>query len=245
MYSISNKNIKSQTLTKKTLDIKHNIKMQQFQEKEHHIKFLKNKIIDLNNQLLIAESNKSNEDDIYKIIDIKDEIINFEKQLEDMNINSDEIEYLVNTGNILFKYYDIIDKGSPKDDTMLLNKKTIVANSILKYLISQENKDNHNANDINDKATLLEKYMECTENNYVKNVELEKKDKCLFCQSANRNIMLNDGIIYCNDCCTVEYIIIDHDRPSYKDPPKEISYFAYKRINHFNELILTIVIWIN
>ena len=30
-------------------------------------------------------------------------------------------------------------------------------------------------------------------------------------------------------------IIIDSDKPSYKDPPREISYFAYKRINHFNE----------
>jgi hypothetical protein len=59
--------------------------------------------------------------------------------------------------------------------------------------------------------------------NYVKYIEADKKDKCLFCSSSNRNIMLNDGIIYCNDCCTVEYIIIDHDRPSYKDPPKEIA----------------------
>ena len=33
----------------------------------------------------------------------------------------------------------------------------------------------------------------------------------------------------------VDYIVIDSDKPSYKDPPKEISYFAYKRINHFNE----------
>ena len=31
----------------------------------------------------------------------------------------------------------------------------------------------------------------------------------------------------------VDYIVIDSDKPSYKDPPKEISYFAYKRINHF------------
>ena len=30
-------------------------------------------------------------------------------------------------------------------------------------------------------------------------------------------------------------IFADSDKPSYKDPPKEISYFKYKRINHFNE----------
>jgi len=229
MYSISNpnKNSKNQPLTKKTMDIQHSLKMQQFQEKEKHILFLQNKITDLNNQLSELEKNQKNDDDIYKIIDIKDEIISFEKQSQDINVNSDEIEYLVNTSDILFKYYEIIDKGSPREESMLMNKKNIVANSVLKYLISQDNKDSQNEeSNGNDKASLLDKYMECTEYNYVKNIEVENKDKCLSCASSNRNIMLNDGIIYCNDCCTVEYIIIDHDRPSYKDPPKEISYFA-------------------
>ena len=32
-------------------------------------------------------------------------------------------------------------------------------------------------------------------------------------------------------------ILIDSDKPSYKDPPREISYFAYKKINHFNEWV--------
>jgi hypothetical protein len=44
-------------------------------------------------------------------------------------------------------------------------------------------------------------------------------------------------MIHCNNCDSIEYILIDHDRPSYKDPPKEISYFSYKRINHLNEWI--------
>ena len=28
---------------------------------------------------------------------------------------------------------------------------------------------------------------------------------------------------------------MDSDKPSYKGPPREVSYYAYKRINHFNE----------
>ena len=143
-----------------------------------------------------------------------------EKDLKSINPNADEIDYLVETGNILFKYYDIIDKGS-QDDMMIINKKSQQKNNILKYLMNQ-NKDIDESlkNEMDDKATLLDKYMEYTEDNYVKNIEFENKDKCLSCNSNNRNVMLNDGIIYCNDCYTVEYIIIDHDRPSYKDPPK-------------------------
>ena len=32
-------------------------------------------------------------------------------------------------------------------------------------------------------------------------------------------------------CGNASFIIIDSERPSYKEPPSEISYFAYKRIN--------------
>jgi hypothetical protein len=28
---------------------------------------------------------------------------------------------------------------------------------------------------------------------------------------------------------------VDSEKPSYKDPPREVTYFAYKKINHFNE----------
>ena len=46
---------------------------------------------------------------------------------------------------------------------------------------------------------------------------------------------LSDGCMICTKCGEISYIVIDSDKPSYKDPPQEISYFAYKRINHFNE----------
>jgi predicted nucleic acid-binding Zn-ribbon protein len=47
----------------------------------------------------------------------------------------------------------------------------------------------------------------------------------------------NEAMLYCNHCGNTEFILIDSDRPSYKDPPRESSYYAYKRINHFNELL--------
>jgi hypothetical protein len=49
--------------------------------------------------------------------------------------------------------------------------------------------------------------------------------------------MTNDGLIVCQNCNAVEFVILDHEKPSYKDPPKEASYFCYKRGNHLNEWI--------
>jgi len=83
-----------------------------------------------------------------------------------------------------------------------------------------------------DRASLLEKYMNVTDSNYIKPMQDEPKDRCIHCKSNDRNIMLNDGLIYCNNCHTVEYIIIDHERPSYKDPPKEIPQRSF--ILYFN-----------
>lgn len=86
------------------------------------------------------------------------------------------------------------------------------------------------------RGTLLEKYMEYTDPNHVKTaIVSEQASVCDFCGFEQRMIMHNDGYMLCNRCHSIEYVIVDHDKPSYKDPPKEISYYAYKRLNHFNE----------
>jgi hypothetical protein len=46
---------------------------------------------------------------------------------------------------------------------------------------------------------------------------------------------INEAYITCPSCGFQESVLIDSDKPSYKDPPREVSYYAYKRINHFNE----------
>ena len=242
MYSITSqsKNVKSHPPSKKTLDVQHNIKLKQFHENEKLYKSLTDELQSLKKQYddmcskLPRLNTSDNENDVETMIDLKDKIIALEKQLQSVE-NDDELEYLINTGEILFKYYDIVDKGLVQDDAQVSMSKTKVENSILKYLM-QDKKEEPEGISNNDKAGLLEKYMAFTEPNYVKPHKNDQQEKCHFCESTNRNIMLNDGIIFCNDCHTVEYIIVDHDKPSYKSPPPEISYFSYKRINHLNEL---------
>ena len=48
-------------------------------------------------------------------------------------------------------------------------------------------------------------------------------------------LMQAQGIILCPECGIQKPILMNSEKPSYRDPPKEVSYFAYKRINHFNE----------
>jgi hypothetical protein len=60
------------------------------------------------------------------------------------------------------------------------------------------------------------------------------------CQNCNTGELIkvsHDGIIICNHCFVTNKYLVDNDKPSYKEPPKEISFYAYKRINHFREIL--------
>ena len=55
------------------------------------------------------------------------------------------------------------------------------------------------------------------------------------CSNHVLSFGLIDSELVCENCGYTEDIIINTEKTSYKDPPREVSYFAYKRINHFNE----------
>jgi DNA-directed RNA polymerase subunit F len=47
----------------------------------------------------------------------------------------------------------------------------------------------------------------------------------------------DEGILICNACSRSIPYLTENEKPSYKEPPKEVCFYAYKRINHFNEFI--------
>ena len=87
------------------------------------------------------------------------------------------------------------------------------------------------------KKELYTKYMKLIDNNYDDNDYTNiKTDICEYC---NTEMLLNQnaGVLICSNCGIQEQIILDSDKPSYKDPPKEMTSFCYKRINHLNEFL--------
>jgi predicted nucleic acid-binding Zn-ribbon protein len=86
--------------------------------------------------------------------------------------------------------------------------------------------------------SLLDQYLQKIDPGYTKkHVDLnDTSDECMQC-GEDMVFSQNEASLYCPGCGCTEFILIDSDRPSYKDPPRESSYYAYKRINHFNELL--------
>lgn len=55
------------------------------------------------------------------------------------------------------------------------------------------------------------------------------------CPICDEEMFLNETYLDCRCCGYRDMILVDSEKPSYKDPPREMSYYAYKKINHLNE----------
>jgi hypothetical protein len=134
--------------------------------------------------------------------------------IQDMNYK-DKSDYYLNNGLLLNEYY----AGS-------INK-TNNNQGVLGYFTD---------NSINEKKeNVIGTYMMNVNDKYIEpTISSVSDNKCKKCNLSMVYSLLTSELI-CNKCGFTETIIITSDRSSYKDPPREANYFAYKRINHFNE----------
>ena len=168
--------------------------------------------------------------------------------------NADEVDYYTRVADVLFKYYDTFANNTTTTAKPPERKQV---KSVLDFFAryestpnkhtdesktasNKETSDDDHATDATPdpvcRAELLDNYLSHTDKNYIKNHVVQVPiTHCPYCNINNRQIFISEGLVHCESCNTVEHIITDNDKPSYKDPPKEISYFAYARINHFVE----------
>ena len=89
------------------------------------------------------------------------------------------------------------------------------------------------------KADLLDQYMMFTDTEYVcdkkrTGVGLKKCPEC----GIEKTLVHAEGILVCAECGQAEIIIIDSEKPNYKESVSDAKPgYPYKRINHFNELL--------
>jgi predicted nucleic acid-binding Zn-ribbon protein len=169
------------------------------------------------------------------------------KKLEETQKEDRIYDYLLDTGDILFEYYDLqnkISQGHTTSTTQWVKRKPGDVLSALETAASIDNsvevihEKKKKSKDPVNRDILLEKYLLRINPEYVKKTN-ELDDMSGECVECGTDMMFsqNEAMLYCTECGMTEFILIDSDRPSYKDPPRESSYYAYKRINHFNELL--------
>ena len=225
------KNRKKATIDNRTtVDAKHNTKIKYFKELKKSLPGKKKKLSSLKEQYANLNKKSLREFTDKEFIlknNLEDNIDILEKEVAEIESGKEEKEYYQNTSEILFNYYDNSNKsnqkGQIKEQINLKSGKTVMD------WLNKSNQVNGTS-----KQDICDNYLSLTDPSFVKNVKNNYEDYCLKC-NCEKKTHLADGCMVCEKCGQVDYIVIDSDKPSYKDPPKEISYFAYKRINHFNE----------
>ena len=155
---------------------------------------------------------------------------------------------LVSTTNIIKSSIDMPNKQGRKIyKNEAKNKKSNSApNSInvLDALNNVSNQEQSNIKDtddnsdiedlVDDKSTLVDKYMSIINKKYVRNVEDDNIEICKDCKSK-MICLQQDAIMICNTCGYQELLLVEQNRPILKQNTKDTSHFCYKRINHFRE----------
>lgn len=229
--------------TTHTLDVCHEKQLDQFSKEynnlnklERELKTIDRKIKKINNSNNNSSDNSNDNsnsllsDNLNELHELNNRKKEITKIIKSINSKKKEIEYLTNTSDILFNYYDSIENTTDSSNNPNVKK-------IVDFFNPNKIKDNSPRKDNDDssnRSELLENYLSTTDKNYINNNLDSVDDICNYCKSHNISELSNDGILYCNECNTIEFIITDNERPSYRDPPKEISYFSYNRINHFD-----------
>ena len=199
------------------IDVLHKLKISEYEKKNKEYEHSKVEILKL-------------QDNIYE-----DEYIyhqNIIKTYED-NINDNEDNYYLDNGEILDQYYT--------DIYHITDNKKKDGNTILNWFSTNDNEIEPNTSENED--DIIVKYLSKVDDGYLNiniNDDIETMNLCIKCNDYSMIFKLNDSEMYCTKCGYTEDILIHTEKTSFKDIPKEISYFAYKRINHFNEWIAQI-----
>ena len=221
MSSIKDKPLKKIVCDKRvTIDSLHNNKVKNINHNSEKINKLECKIENIQSNI--------DHNDIEKKIEAENELIGLKNKLN--NFKQDEyIDYYLNNGLLLSNYYDNNIKSNIKNNDN--NNKRSVLDLMKTEEIEKDKVKDDTDNDYND---LINRYMVNINDNYISNSSFSNMNMCKNCDKKLYIKNINSEII-CENCGYTEKILFNLDSNSYKDPIRESTYFAYKRINHFNE----------
>lgn len=136
---------------------------------------------------------------------------------------SEKIEYYMKNGLLLDEYYS--------DDREMHSTSN---QGILEFFKTDSQAQETETSGIS-KSQAINQYMcnidDTVESTQYVHIEITKCREC----AVNLTLDTVMGVYSCPTCGHTEDIHVFSEKGSYNDPPKESNYFAYKRINHFNE----------
>tara|TARA_R110002020_G_scaffold118548_4_gene270852 strand:- start:1305 stop:2429 length:1125 start_codon:yes stop_codon:yes gene_type:complete len=202
-----------------TLDNKHDEKMKRF----NHISEIELPKLKLEIKKIKRKIQKNKTIKIEDRLELEDRIKDLKQQIK--TLKTQKRNYLLNNSDLIFDYFE--KKKNLSDGKT--SKKKILHSFFSK---TDEKVDVKNTND-----TIVQRYFNNIDNKIIdmKNYEINY-EICPKCQGELVQVE-SEGILICKICSYQSKFLIEHEKPSYKEPPKEVCFYAYKRINHFREIL--------
>ena len=149
------------------------------------------------------------------------------KELTQEATQADPVQdYYLKNMDILMGYYNRESGGTsattvaPKD-----------ANTFLKYFATAASTDTGST-----RKQMFDEYVARMKLSTVPEMTQLQTEHCTQCNVAREEIS-SEGILVCPKCGSEEYSLVVSDFQSFRDPPKERNNYAYKKINHLNEIL--------
>ena len=234
-----------------TLEAHHVQKMKEFTETKQNLANLQTTLEDLEGKIDAIPESAVFSDEWRQL---SDQVESTRAQIKSIQADDQRLDYFLNVGDMLFQYFDAhetLAKGTAAGPNAKMRMPT---NSVLSYFTDAtddspptppEQKTPKKASEIDssegmNRDKMMEKYLAVVEPSAIKSGIMPGSGiepgwgTCPTCD-VEMTFYQNEALLGCPRCGHEEFILIDSEKPSYKDPPREITYFAYKKINHFNE----------
>jgi len=214
-----------------TIDEKHNELLEHFHKNEtKKIPEIEEEIILLKEKIKCLEENQ-----IEQYLDIRDKILSLRNELK--LLKNEKKKYLLDNSKYIFQYFE--QKQQISSGTVTKQNSNVV-NSFFKIKASNPESENISAEKYNQSKKTYQNYWRNV-NNEMANIQnfIITSDVCEICNNGEMIPQDEEGILICNnqDCSKFITYIIDSSKPTNKEPPNEVSYTAYIRLNHFKEIL--------
>ena len=225
------KGLPSQTKTIHTIDEKHSELIQHYTKIDNEtIPQLQKEKDDLKTHIRTLK-----EGQIDEYMSAKDKIKEIQEKVK--KLKYEKKRYFLDNSQFIFDYFE--QKQQISSSTEYETGSTDALNNFFKI------KSNETIND-----GVINKYTQSKKNTqqYWRNVTNEftnaqdyyvESDTCEYCKLGEMIPQDEEGILICNNNACGKFVtyIIDSSKPNNKDPPNEVSYTAYIRLNHFKEIL--------
>ena len=226
------KKIKYNKKTSITLDGKHKEFLNTFSKEETDIipelklekNILKNNLHSCNDTLTIEQK-----------MDIQDRIEEIRKEI--IELKNRKREYFLDNSKFIFDYFENKKNISEGGTSVRVSDKNKILNCFFK-IKDEPNDDITNQINQSKNSNIVQKYLSNIDDAFLDvNTFICQTDICKYCNRGELIPLEDEGILICNTCSRSIPYLIENEKPSYKEPPKEVCFYAYKKINHFKEIL--------